>query len=68
MQFNIYALLFAGLTATTFALPQTEIGNSGCYIRPATQDSCLPEFPRQCSGSSGTNVFPFCCKASVEWC
>jgi hypothetical protein len=68
MQFTLYAFLFAGLAATGLAAPQTEIGTSGCYIRPATEDNCSPLFPRQCAGSSGTNVFPFCCKETVEWC
>ena len=68
MQFTLYAFLFAGLAATGLAGPQTEIGSSGCYIRPATEDNCSPLFPRQCAGSSGTNVFPFCCKETVEWC
>jgi hypothetical protein len=68
MQFNLYALLFAGLAATGLALPQTELGTSGCYIREATEKTCAPGYPKQCTGSSGTTIFPYCCKTSSTVC
>ena len=68
MQFTLYAFLFAGLAATGLALPQTEIGTSGCYIRPATEDNCAAGYPKECTGSSGTSVFPFCCKETSTVC
>ena len=68
MQFNLYALLFAGLAATGLAAPQGEIGNSGCYIREASTGACSSDFPKQCASSSGVGVYNFCCKTSVTWC
>jgi hypothetical protein len=65
MQFTLVALLLAGLAA---ARPQETIGNSGCYIRPATQDNCAAGFPKQCTASTGTSVIPFCCKAESTIC
>ncbi|KAF3003501.1 hypothetical protein E8E13_004646 [Curvularia kusanoi] len=67
MQFNIYTLLFAGLAMSGLAAAQREeLGDSGCYIRPATEDKCDPAYTRECVGSTGTTGFPFCCKPFAE--
>jgi hypothetical protein len=65
MQFTLVALLLAGLAA---ALPQETIGNTGCYIREATEKTCAAGFPRECVGSSGTTTFPYCCRAGTTLC